>query len=246
VKPPRGKLRGILKRMAELSIAISPPSLKLRRALLAIHSRGKPRGILAKESKDPLPRLMIRVTTRLLAGIIFALIVQFASTALAAKAFLSDIVVTNTRDDLLVYFTVNNCFTPEMDRAIESGLNTTFTFFVKLFEKQDYRLDTKITDTELRHSIKYDSLKRVYQVTLSEEDNKVVTVRSFEEAKKLMAEVIALRVTPLSNLQKGGRYRLKMMAELDRIELPFYLHYVLFFLSLWDFETDWYSVDFRY
>jgi hypothetical protein len=51
VKPPRGKPRGILIRMAELSIAISPPSLKLRRALLAIHPRGKPRGILAKESK---------------------------------------------------------------------------------------------------------------------------------------------------------------------------------------------------
>jgi hypothetical protein len=52
VKPPRGKPQGILKRMAELSIATSPPSLKLRRALLAIHCRGKPRGILAKESKD--------------------------------------------------------------------------------------------------------------------------------------------------------------------------------------------------
>jgi hypothetical protein len=51
VKPPRGKPRAMLKRMAELSIAISPPSLKLRRALLAIHPRGKPRGILAKESK---------------------------------------------------------------------------------------------------------------------------------------------------------------------------------------------------
>ena len=48
--------------MAELSIAFSPPSLKLRRALLAIsvgpkplakadHSRPKGRGILAKESK---------------------------------------------------------------------------------------------------------------------------------------------------------------------------------------------------
>jgi hypothetical protein len=190
---------------------------------------------------------MTRVRTRLFAGIIFvALVFQFASTALAAKAFLSDIVVTNTRDDLLVYFTVNNCFTSEMNRAIESGLNTTFTFFVRLYEKQDYRLDRKIADTELRHSIKYDSLKRIYEVTLSEENNRVVTVRSFEEAKKLMAEVVAFKVTPLSNLQKGGRYRLKMMAELDRIKLPFYLHYVLFFLSLWDFETDWYSVDFRY
>jgi hypothetical protein len=189
---------------------------------------------------------MTKITTRLLAGIIFALLIQSASTALAAKAFLSDIVVTNTRDDLLVYFTVNNCFTPEMNRAIESGLNTTFTFFVKLYEKQAFRPDRKITDKEVRHSIKYDSLKRVYEVTLSEENSKLITVRSFEEAKKLMAELVAFKVTPLSRLQKGGRYRLRMMAELDRIELPFYLHYVLFFLSLWDFETDWYSVDFRY
>jgi hypothetical protein len=50
-KPPRGKPRGILIWMAELSIAFYPPSLKLRRALLAIHPHGKPWGILAKESK---------------------------------------------------------------------------------------------------------------------------------------------------------------------------------------------------
>jgi hypothetical protein len=38
--------------MAELSVAFSPPSLKLRRALLAIHPHGKPWGFLAKESKN--------------------------------------------------------------------------------------------------------------------------------------------------------------------------------------------------
>jgi hypothetical protein len=51
VKPPRGKPRGIPIKMAELSVAFSPPSLKLRRALLAIHPHGKPWGFLAKESK---------------------------------------------------------------------------------------------------------------------------------------------------------------------------------------------------
>jgi hypothetical protein len=38
--------------MTELSTAISPPSLKLRRTLLAIHPRGKPRGNLAEERKE--------------------------------------------------------------------------------------------------------------------------------------------------------------------------------------------------
>jgi hypothetical protein len=46
---PRSRA-GIVIWMAELSVAFSPPSLKLRRALLAIHPRPSGRGILAKES----------------------------------------------------------------------------------------------------------------------------------------------------------------------------------------------------
>jgi hypothetical protein len=48
---PRAPARGISNKNAELSVALSPPSLKLRRALLAIHPRSSKRGILAKESK---------------------------------------------------------------------------------------------------------------------------------------------------------------------------------------------------
>lgn len=164
----------------------------------------------------------------------------------AKKAFLSDIVVTNTRDHLLVYFSVNNCFTAEMNTAIESGLNTTFTFFVRLYEKRNFLWDRKIADVEISHSIKYDNLKNIYEVRLSEQNNKVIQVNVFDEAKKLMADVSALKVTPAHNLRKGERYQLQMMAQLDKIKLPLYLHYVLFFLSLWNFETEWHTVDFRY
>jgi hypothetical protein len=172
--------------------------------------------------------------------------VVWAVPAMAKEAYLSDFVVTNTRDYLLVYFTVNNCFTPEMNNAIESGIETTFTFFVQLHEKRDLIWDKKIADLEVNHSIKYDSLKKTYSVRVSEDNNREVTARTFEEAKKLMAEIVALKVVPMHQLKKGKRYQLQMMAQLDKIRLPFYLHYVFFFLSLWDFETDWYAVDFRY
>ncbi len=179
--------------------------------------------------------------------IVFILIVTlWVTPALAEKAYLSDIVITNGQDHLLVYFTVEECFTPEMNSAIENGIETTFTFFVKLFEKIELSWDKKISDLEVKHSIKYDNLKKIYEVRLSEQDNKLITVKDFEEAKKLMSEVIALKVTLLSGLQEGKDYQLRMMAELDKIRLPFYLHYVLFFLSLWDFETDWHTIDFRY
>jgi hypothetical protein len=166
--------------------------------------------------------------------------------AMAKEAYLSDFVVTNTRDHLLVYFSVNNCFTPEMNNAIESGIETTFTFFIQLREKRDLIWDKKIADLEVNHSIKYDSLKKIYSVRFSEDNIREVSARNFEEAKKMMAEIVALKVLPMHQLKKGKRYQLQMMAQLDKIRLPFYLHYVLFFVSLWDFETDWYAVDFRY
>lgn len=177
---------------------------------------------------------------------IFFIILQLTMPALAQQAYLSDIWITNTQDHLLVYFSVNECFTVDMNRAIESGIEATFTFYIRLYGKRDYWWDMKVADKEISHSIKYDNLKKIYEVRLSEQDNQVITVKDFDEAKRLMAEVFAVKVIALRNLKRGGNYQLKLMAQLDKIRLPLYLHYVFFFLSLWDFETDWFSVDFRY
>lgn len=183
------------------------------------------------------------------AWIAFILLLLLPALEIPAKAkgaSLEDIVVTNTRDDLLVYFSVRGCFTTEMIKAIQNGIPTTFNFFVQLFEKKDYALDKKIADLRVSHTIRYDNLKKTYLVTLGEKKGKVVSVKDFEEAKKLMSEVVGLDVAKLTHLQRKRRYRVRMMAQLDRIELPFHLHYVLFFLSLWNFETDWCTVEFGY
>ena len=166
--------------------------------------------------------------------------------AMAEDAGLADIVVTNTRDHLLLYFTVTDCFTENMKKAIDNGVNTTFTFFVNLHEVRNWWWDKKIADLKVSHEIKYDSLKKIYEVRLSSKRDKVVLAKDFDQAKRLMAEIVGLKVTELRNLHRGNRYQINMMAELDTIKLPFYFHYVFFFLSLWDFETDWYSVNFRY
>jgi hypothetical protein len=178
--------------------------------------------------------------------ILFLLISPLPRPVQAGEAALEDIVVTNTRDHLLVYFNVAKCITPEMKKAIENGINTTFTFFIRLHEVRNFIWDKEISDLKVSHDIQYDGLKKVYLVRLSELDNKVITLKDFDEAKKIMSEIVGLKVCRLDGLQKGNRYQLSMMAELDKIRLPFYLHYVLFFLSLWDFETDWYTVEFRY
>ena len=165
--------------------------------------------------------------------------------SLAEQAYLSNVVVTNSRDHMLVYFSVNNCFTPDMNRAIDSGLQTTFTFFIQLYEKRSFWWDKKIVSTKINHSIKYNHLKKNYELTLSGKSGPVIKVDEFEKAKELMAQVSAVKVVEMSKLKKGKDYQLQLMAQLDKIKLPLHLHHVLFFLSLWDFETDWYTIEFR-
>jgi len=164
----------------------------------------------------------------------------------AEKAALSDVVLTNSEDHLIVYFKVKDCFTEDMIKAIENGIETTFTFFVRLHEKTEFLWNKKVADIEIKHSIRYDNLKRVYEVRLSEKGEDVVYTKDLEKAKRIMATIEELKIARLETLIKGRHYRLRMMAELDKIKLPLYLHNILFFLSLWDFQTDWYQIDFRY
>ncbi len=177
---------------------------------------------------------------------VFFLSSVFPGTSIAKDAHLSDIIVTNTRDHLLVYFDAENCFTRDMNKAILNGIPTKFTFFVKLYEIRGGWFDHKIKDIRLTHTVKYNTLKSEFTLELPEQNDKEVKTKDFDETKDMMSEVVALKVEDLDKIKKGKQYKLRIKAELDKIELPFYLNYVLFFLSLWDFETDWHTVIFKY
>jgi hypothetical protein len=103
-----------------------------------------------------------------------------------------------------------------------------------------------MADLTLIHTVKYNNLKKEYAVYRSWDSNSPVIVQSFVAAKTLMTEIDSLKVIPLGQLEKGKQYKIQAKAKLRRVTLPYYLHYVLFFLSFWDFETDWYTVDFIY
>ena len=178
--------------------------------------------------------------------LLFCFLLSFPSPLQAAEATLSNIIVTNTQEDLLVFFDIEGCFTREMEEAILNGIPTTFTIVIKLYRTRTAWLDASIASITLEHTIKYDSLKNEFRVTRSEEGNTALVFKDFEAAKKAMAEIRNIRVVPLRELQNRGKYQLRVKAELDKVRLPLYLHYVLFFVSLWDFETDWYTVDFIY
>ncbi|MGD9209553.1 MAG: DUF4390 domain-containing protein [Desulfobacteraceae bacterium] len=166
--------------------------------------------------------------------------------AFAQDVKLTNIIVTNTRDDLLLYLTVEGAFQKKMEEAILSGVPATFSFFVILYRSRSWWPNKKIADITVTNKIKYNAMKKEYVVTRSWDGNKPNIVKTLSDAKKLMTEVDSLKIIPLRRLVKGNQYQIQTKAELDKLTLPFYLHHVLFFVSFWDFETDWYTIDFIY
>lgn len=170
----------------------------------------------------------------------------FQNIAFAQQAVLNNISVANTRDNLLLYINVKGAFTDEMEKAILSGVPTTFSFLIVLKRDRSLWMDEKIVAIDVHHTIKYNNLKKEFIVSKSWEASSAVKTQSFEEAKKLMSKIEGLTVVPLNNLIKGSSYRIKAKAELSKLTLPLSLHYILFFASLWDFKTDWQHIDFTY
>ena len=177
---------------------------------------------------------------------LFVLFLLLQNHAYAQDATLNNIILNNTRDDLLLFMEVEGAFREKLKKAILSGVPTTFSFFVTLHRDRSFWLDEKIADISVAHTIKYNNLKKEFVVTRSWEPGKFSVIQSFEEAQKLMSEIKSLHIIPLDKLTKGSQYQIKAKAELSKLTLPLSLHYILFFVSLWDFETDWYTIDFTY
>ncbi len=159
---------------------------------------------------------------------------------------LTDIRLANTRDDLLIYFEVENAFSPKIIQRIDTGILTPFLFHISLYKTGGSWLDKKITEIDIRSTIKYNSLKQEYTVSQPWKEKKPFVTKSFDEARDWMTRIDNLVVAPLTDLVKGEKYQIRIRSQLTRVTLPFALHYVFFFVSFWDIKTDWYVINFTY
>ena len=190
--------------------------------------------------------MLFSLRKQITCALLLAFILIGHGAVFAQDARLTNITVSNTRDDLLLYLNLEGAFSEKLKKAILSGVPATFSFLAKLNRVRNIWLNQDIANITVIHTIKYDNLKKEFIVRRSWRNNEREVTKSFSEAQKWMSEVNSLKIIPLGQLEKGQQYQLRTKAEVSKQTLPFYLHYVLFFISLWDIETDWYSIDFIY
>lgn len=162
----------------------------------------------------------------------------------ANKALIQDISIDSFGRDIEVSFKLENCFTPKMEEAILNGVPTTFRIIVALEKPAPALMKGEVVDFALEHTIRYNRLNNEFQVHLPEHPQKFLVTRNFNEAKAWMSTVRGLPVIATCWLRRDLEYTLKIKAELSKVELPLFFRYIIFWVSLWDFETDWYTVKF--
>ena len=173
------------------------------------------------------------------------LFLVFPLSSYGRGARIADIVVTNSSDKVIDYAKVANCFTKRMESAILAGVPTTFTFLLDLYQERENWFDEKISSVVVKQTIKYDNVKKDFLVS-STNRPEADTFQTFENAKKAMADLNGVVVYQVNALEQDKSYYLKMKAKLEQVRLPLHMEYVFFFVSLWDFETDWHRQNVTY
>jgi hypothetical protein len=175
----------------------------------------------------------------IIGGILFLLTLMFPLPAFCQKASIKDIEVKRANGVWKVSFDVQNCFTEKMEEAIQSGIRTSFTFYINFYQKRSWWKDRRLASAEFRHTVQYHPIQKVYQIKLGA-NHSSLGASSLAEAKKLMSKVKDYKIQSSSPFEPGVPAYFRIKAELDPVRLPLHLEYLFFFVSLWDFETDWY------
>ena len=169
-----------------------------------------------------------------------------ASNAMAQEPRLKNITLSSTDDRMVLSMHVEGAFAPDVMESIRKEAKAEFTFLIRLYRDRGMWLDEKLISFDLTHSLQYDQARKAYVIYRSWATPPLVESRSLAEAQALMSTIERIEILPLAQMQRGEGYELRAKAELSRVTLPYYLHYVFYFVTLWDFETDWHTVFFIY
>ncbi|MBW2121118.1 MAG: DUF4390 domain-containing protein [Deltaproteobacteria bacterium] len=160
------------------------------------------------------------------------------------KARIENLTIHVGEESLAVSFCARNCFTPKIEEIIQSGIPATLTLSVRLYQKRSFWKDKRLAAFKLIRTIRYDNIKKLYQVTFKEGEPTVV-FEDFGELKRRVTQVENLRVMPQEQLKEGVIYYISVKARLEPVKLPFRLGNLFFLASSRKTQTDWLVQKFR-
>ena len=124
--------------------------------------------------------------------------------------------------------------------AIENGVPIAFTFTVELRQKNNLWSDTLVSSNTINHTIKYDSLKKIYRFseTGKRVKRKIIT-RNKEKYQHLMLTLENIPIASTRRLTLNEKYYIRIKANLETDHMLFPLNHLFTFLPFNNHEAAW-------
>jgi Domain of unknown function (DUF4390) len=157
-----------------------------------------------------------------------------------SRPTLNELVLTHTDHEVLLHLDLEGGFQPAILEAIESGIPITVTYHMRLYRKRGLWFDEEILAKTIKHTVKYDALKKQYRVSEINGLFSSIRVTGHEPTMvRWMSAIEGQPLIPFHLLQPGEEYYVEAMADLKVVESPFPLSHMPFLAGLWDTGTPW-------
>ncbi len=130
--------------------------------------------------------------------------------------------------------------TPKLQEDLQNGIPKDLFFYILIKKRQAGWFDEEIAAKTIRHTIKYDTLTKQYQITTRDGDNTIQKVTDrLEDVSDLISKLQNVKITTQKRLRLRRTYYISVKAEMRATQVPFYLEYILFFIPVLELDTPW-------
>ncbi|MBI3610570.1 MAG: DUF4390 domain-containing protein [Nitrospirae bacterium] len=131
-------------------------------------------------------------------------------------------------------------YNPNLRDDLNNGIPKDLYYYILLKKRQPGWFDEEIVSKTIRHTIKYDVLKKQYSIKTRVDDQTTQkTVETFEEMADLISKIDRVRIPAGKRLKSRHTYYVSVKVEMRATKVPFYLEYIFFFIPALELDTPW-------
>lgn len=136
-------------------------------------------------------------------------------------------------NQVLLDFALRDAFDENLQKRIESGIPSGFTFFFELIRDRKSWFDKGLQSSRLRVDAMYNAVTREYLINFKHDGQLIESrvVRDLDELRSALSDYTAFPVFEVSDRDMGQRLRVRVRALLGT-------HHVFFFIPR-NVTTDW-------
>lgn len=150
-----------------------------------------------------------------LVAVALGLLLAMSTLGRAAESLrLSNLVVTNADNTLLVSAVLLGALPNGMLEGLGTGIPATARFQLELWQYNSWWVDRRVVVKLLERQVVYDVLTKEYRVTAVQgEEREPYVTRDVWEAERVLSEVRGFRLTPTAHLRPEDLYYVRVRAE---------------------------------